>query len=717
MMSRTTPKVDPKNTKSNQLPVRQIVQKAPSDDSDNYSDDFEKEDVEKEIAAKPNLNFTKKATPKVEEPKKTVPTIQTKKQAPPVEDDDDDDEYGSEEFASPSDYKSPSYASPAYIEEEPVQAKQPQDTRSFIEDKKPEFIYVDQETKDLQRERINYLKDYVGLEFESFDNLLEIQPSSEYSLYVSRIQNGILANSGDQTNDERATREVQTEDEFQTDFGIQWPEDKNRNVFSSVAARDIFAREEPPARDDEFEDTNKMIEFVKNAYPVIDEILTYQSKNITSKDKMMNVVPVEESLEVPEELFSIFDDIKLLSSFEGSRNQIFASYKITFSINGRAFPMGLIIEYLNQSASRYFIALSEVVCLYISINFRHALIGGTKDGSLLLWDLRDSNLLHAKNVHEIVNKIKEKEAGRFGEKFIYRFCNYSTDYLGENGHNSSIIKIKDTYSSKNVYEVFSLDEFGKVINWNIAILNKSDVNQTFSDPGMNFDSKVKLVKIAQFEINENYSRLNEALLCSDFDIDKQGTNLFICNQKGLAKIETAGQTKPPKTYENTDSNHGPLSVAVSASEYLYMANRDGTIEILTKNYSKPLATIGPFTKNPLTHILIPKYYPITLRNPSKYLEQLTKPIVFDKEGNIYFFSLDQDFQPSHVENPIKSRVNNQPFKLLHIWFESNLDMHMLYLVNKTQLLHLNLNCGKLLDVTHEPIIQKQKRIPLLFKVS
>lgn len=112
-----------------------------------------------------------------------------------------------------------------------------------------------------------------------------------------------------------------------------------------------------------------------------------------------------------------------------------------------------------------------------------------------------------------------------------------------------------------------------------------------------------------------------------------------------------------------------------------MGNRDGSIEyflksslklilshrILTKNYSKPLATLGPFTKNPLTHIIIPKYYPITLRNPSKYLEQLTKPIVFDKEGNIYFFSLDQDFQPSHVENPIKGRVNNQPFKLLHIW--------------------------------------------------
>ena len=40
-MSRTIPKVNSKNPQSNQLPVRQIVQKPASDESDNYSDDFE----------------------------------------------------------------------------------------------------------------------------------------------------------------------------------------------------------------------------------------------------------------------------------------------------------------------------------------------------------------------------------------------------------------------------------------------------------------------------------------------------------------------------------------------------------------------------------------------------------------------------------------------------------------------------------------------------
>jgi len=100
--------------------------------------------------------------------------------------------------------------------------------------------------------------------------------------------------------------------------------------------------------------------------------------------------------------------------------------------------------------------------------------------------------------------------------------------------------------------------------------------------------------------------------------------------------------------------------------------------ILTKNYSKPLATLGPFTKNPLTHIIIPKYYPITLRNPSKYLEQLTKPIVFDKEGNIYFFSLDQDFQ-----------VTSSPS--IYSFFNCSYSLHMLKIQLKEESIinHLN----------------------------
>ena len=54
-----------------------------------------------------------------------------------------------------------------------------------------------------------------------------------------------------------------------------------------------------------------------------------------------------------------------------------------------------------------------------------------------------------------------------------------------------------------------------------------------------------------------------------------------------------------------------------------------------------MLTVVNFTKNPIVDIIVPKYYPITLRNPSKYLEQLLRPVAFDNQGNVYFFELDK----------------------------------------------------------------------------
>src|SRR5688500_14182517 len=99
---------------------------------------------------------------------------------------------------------------------------------------------------------------------------------------------------------------------------------------------------------------------------------------------MLNVPPIEQVLEFPKELLQIFDNVSVVTAFQASKSQIFISYKTIFSMNGRNLPLGLIIEFINYTPSKYFISLSEVLSLYVSINFRHGLIGGTKEGSMLL---------------------------------------------------------------------------------------------------------------------------------------------------------------------------------------------------------------------------------------------------------------------------------------------------------------------------------------------
>jgi len=60
----------------------------------------------------------------------------------------------------------------------------------------------------LQKQRVKDLKEYLNFEYETFDNLLDINPASEYELYINRISNGSYKNSNDQTNDENVTRET-----------------------------------------------------------------------------------------------------------------------------------------------------------------------------------------------------------------------------------------------------------------------------------------------------------------------------------------------------------------------------------------------------------------------------------------------------------------------------------------------------------------------------
>mgnify|MGYP002623652635 CR=1 FL=1 len=252
-------------------------------------------------------------------------------------------------------------------------------------------------------------------------------------------------------------------------------------------------------------------------------MLTYQEKNTMTKDKALNFPMFEDVLSFPSDLYDMFQDVSILCAFDSGANTIFVSYAIKLGLDASVHKLSLVIEYINTRPTNFYLALTEVTSLYISTNFRHALIGGTRDGSLVLWDLRDSNLMHSTNPHEMIRKIYERHEGKEG-KYVYRLPNYSTDFLGENGHGSAVVKIKDVYSNKNIYEIFSLEEFGKVIVWNLTELTKYELAQGLYDLGMSIDAKIKLIKTTEFIIDDFYFHdLRRNILCTDIDLDKQAT--------------------------------------------------------------------------------------------------------------------------------------------------------------------------------------------------
>jgi hypothetical protein len=341
---------------------------------------------------------------------------------------------------------------------------------------------------------------------------------------VNRINGGGIKNSNDQTNDENQTRETQTEDEFQRDFAHQWPEDKNQTSFHSRDAALAFLPEERATRAEINENTSRLIEFVKGVFPIFDEMLTYQTKNAITKDKNTTFPMFEDIINFPNELFSIFDDPKVVTAFDGGVNTQFVVFSVKLASQKGKYNISLIIQYTNSNPVNYFLCLSEVTAIYISINYKNVLIGGTKEGSIVLWDLRDSNLLHSKTGHDILAIIRAKETDEIKGKFIYRLPNYSTDFLGVEGHNSAVIKIKDVYSNRSIYEIHTLEEFGKVIVWNISELSKYELSQGMFDLGMQVDCRVKVIKTTEFLIDDFYfNDLRQSVICSDFDLDKMAT--------------------------------------------------------------------------------------------------------------------------------------------------------------------------------------------------
>lgn len=58
---------------------------------------------------------------------------------------------------------------------------------------------------------------------------------------------------------------------------------------------------------------------------------------------------------------------------------------------------------------------------------------------------------------------------------------------------------------------------------------------------MNINSTVKLLKTADFSLEDFYFNYDkDEIVCTDFDVDKSGSNVFIANTKGVAKADKLG---------------------------------------------------------------------------------------------------------------------------------------------------------------------------------
>jgi hypothetical protein len=93
-------------------------------------------------------------------------------------------------------------------------------------------------TSNKQYERTAVLKEIVQIDFEEFDNQLNIKPQTKQDLYFNRLQTFQIHNEMVQSNDNCISKDIQTEPIEDKSVAVQYPEDftsKSENKGSSKA--------------------------------------------------------------------------------------------------------------------------------------------------------------------------------------------------------------------------------------------------------------------------------------------------------------------------------------------------------------------------------------------------------------------------------------------------------------------------------------------------
>ena len=209
--------------------------------------------------------------------------------------------------------------------------------------------------------------------------------------------------------------------------------------------------------------------------------------------------------------------------------QCFVAYQVTNPRAPWSF-LTLIVEYQKFRPQKYFISSSQVTSM---LCLSTLLVVGTLDGSLNFYDLRESELQHEKTANLYLDFIRaEMLAKDVSEKVVFRFPSFLTEFLQLQGtselgaedralhhqHQSKIVKIIENPNNTSTNEILSLEEFGRIIQWNIIELTNDEANRNYINYGRL--SKIGVISPQLIDLAQLIS-LHTDPLCFDFDIDSE----------------------------------------------------------------------------------------------------------------------------------------------------------------------------------------------------
>jgi len=535
----------------------------------NNLDDFISKEFDK-ISKSRKPKPLKKATDSKETPKpvplKKMMRFQEETQKKPPAAKVSDEEIYEEDFEDISEEETPKAESNPYSMEEIKKALAEENAKALEKEKEEERspspqiefatkssfqVNISSKTLQLQERRNKDLLEIIELEKETF-NLFELLPLSEHDAMMESISKGNLQHSSVQSNADNNETEMQTEDVETKDAEAQWP-------------GEMVLKEEKPINQ------NFVNKFLRRVLPVVETLLEENVSNKTTKlslnrDKSSGGIASQFSIgssELFSELFSENGEVTNLLFFPGKKNYLVAVYKLT----SKSSVLILWDVQNPRRPSRVLFSEGEVSCVIVPSNSEHILIAGTQQGSLLLFDLRESASFHP--------SVKVNN-----QKYTLRRPTYSSEAVVE-GHLAPVVQIQQVSGNS----VISLDNEGNLVAWSYVELGSADLSGSEIDLGLRVGGRAKLVKSNSLSLFSCYNRKPSLVKC--FAVSPYDHNTIIMSSgTKLYKSSRFGEKVAPEKYKIASQVSW---ISWGADPYFILGEDCGSISVYDKDYSGPVS--------------------------------------------------------------------------------------------------------------------------------
>ena len=360
-----------------------------------------------------------------------------------------------------------------------------------------------EETKQRERQaaRIKWIALNIKLVQESFV-LFEQFPMTKLDAFNRALGRGrSIANVGCQVNADWQMKSVQTEDVMMKEAATSFLDEKKNNAEKSL------------------------LKFLRRVSPAM-ETLILENLPLGFFDKLV---------EHQKELGKLFSSFKLLEW----KNSIISNRAVVSVSFSPAHPFLLSVAYgpdpislvngvvciwqisSNQLPQKVMICDGCPTCCTFDPNRGQVVIAGLKEGSIVLWDLKEVfSLSHFKRP------------------------TFSTD--ANSVHVAGIVDLKTlaSDSASHSFQLVSLDESGVVCIWTVIELSTGDLSDLYLSP----DGKIRLIPVNIFSMGTN------ACVATRFSIGSNDVSeLFACIGN-IKRVSRLGATVVPATYSAIPSS-------------------------------------------------------------------------------------------------------------------------------------------------------------------